>query len=180
MTILGLSAITPPKAGLGVDFRAGWLKHVGLAISGASGAAIVIGAYDVLRSQPDRAFALLQGWGPAFLIAMIAYFLIVTIRESFSVVAQSVLSSAHAAGRTADALTRLADLNGDQARETQRLATFAAQGTESMLERFDKQDTMLVDLGRNIKGLHSLLSQEKAALELKKREELLRGDGREL
>jgi hypothetical protein len=170
MTMLGGAAEAAAVAGIGSVSRSAWVKHLGAAITGASGAAVVLGGYEVLNSQPERAFTLLQSWGPSFLIAVIAYFLIVAIRESSGIMAQSMLSSAQAASRTADALTRLADLNGDQARETQRLATFAAQGTENMLERFDKQDVMLVDLAGDIKGLHTILSKEKTALDQKEKE----------
>ena len=186
MTGLGLNAATPPKAGLGLDFRAGWLKHVGLAISGASGAAIVIGAYDVLRSQPDKAFALLQGWGPMFLIAIVALFIVArlfeglnsTVRESFSTMAAGMHASAEASGRTSEALTRLADLGGEQARETHRLAMFAAQESQNVYERLDRQDEVLQEMHGNMqelmhgmKGVHSLLSKEKAALDRKEQDD---------
>src|ERR1035437_10268161 len=99
---------------LGVDSRAGWVKHAGLAISGASGAAIVVGAYEVLKTQPEQSFKLLAGWGPTFLIVIVALFVVgrfleglnATVRESFNMVASGVQSSAEAGSRTADALTR--------------------------------------------------------------------------
>lgn len=149
MTILGLSG--PPKAGLDMGFRVGWLKHVGLAVSGASGAAIVVGGYEVLKVQPEQSFKLLESWGPAFLIAIVALFVLgrfleglnATVRESFSMVANGVQSAAEASNRTATALTRLADLGGKQAEEVRMLAVYAAQEFPGIYERFDRQDLTL-------------------------------------
>jgi uncharacterized phage infection (PIP) family protein YhgE len=127
------------------------LQHAGLAISGASGAAIVVGAYEVLKVQPEQSFKLLAGWGPTFLIAIVALFVVgrfleglnATVRESFSMVASGVHSSAEASGRTADALTKLADQGGKQAEEVKMLAVYAAQEFPGIYERFDRQDVTL-------------------------------------
>jgi hypothetical protein len=156
-----------PRAQVAFGFRGGWLKHVGVAIGGASGAAVILGAYEVLRAQPDRAFALLQGWGPVFLIAIVALFvtgkflegLNATVRESFSVVASGVQSSAEAAGRTADALTRLADQGSRQAEQVERLAIYAAQEFPGVYERFDRQDEVLKDLAASVNALRIRLGE---------------------
>jgi hypothetical protein len=165
VTALGLSSIGVPKAELAFGFRGGWLRRIGVAVGGASGAAIVLGAYEVLRSQPDRAFALLQGWGPTFLIVIVALCIVgnfleglnATVRESFNVVAAGVQNSAEAAGRTADALTRLAEQGGEQARETQRLATFAAQESQNVYERLDQQDEVLGQLMKSMNTIQGRL-----------------------
>lgn len=157
MTVLGLgSAGASPDADLRVGFRTGWFRHIGVAIGGASGAAIVLGAYDLLRSQPGPAFDLLKSWGPAFVIAMLSIFVLgkfldglnSTVRESFTMVAAGVRSQAEAAGRTADALTKLAEQGGEQQEEVQRLAIFAAQEFPSVYLRFDRQDAMLQELNK--------------------------------
>jgi hypothetical protein len=166
VTALGLSETGIPRTEVAFGFRGGWLKHAGVAIGGASGAAVVLGAYEVLRAQPDRAFALLQGWGPAFLVAIVALFIVgkfleglnATVRESFSVVASGVHCSAEAQGRTAEALTRLAEQGGEQARETQRLATFAAQESQSVYERLDQQDEVLSQLMESVKAIQGHLT----------------------
>lgn len=160
MTSLGLSTDIP-RAQLALGFRSGWLKHVGVMVGGASGAAVVLGAYEVLRSEPARAFDLLQGWGPAFLLGMLGMViggkflegLNQTVKESFSMVASGVQSSAEAQGRTAEALTRLAEQGGEQSRETQRLAMFAAQESQSVYERLDRQDEVL---GKLMKSMNTI------------------------
>jgi hypothetical protein len=129
---------------------------------------VVLGAYEVLRAEPDRSFALLQGWGPAFLVAIVALFIVgkfleglnATVRESFNVVASGVHSSAEAQGRTAEALTRLAEQGGEQARETQRLATFAAQESQSVYERLDQQDEVLSQLMKSMNAIQGHLFKE--------------------
>lgn len=162
---LGLKGETP-NADVKVGFRAGWFRNIGVAIGGAGGAAVVLGGYDLLRSQPAQAFDLLKSWGPAFLIAMVAIFilgkfldgLLSTIRESFGVVASSVRVSAEASGRTADALTRLADQGGKQHEEVRRLAIFAAREFPAVYDRFDQVDATLKELKEGISGLHWSMS----------------------
>ena len=169
MTTLGLGAMADSATSVGVQagFRTGWLRHVGVAVGGASGAAIVLGGYEVLRSQPDKAFALLQSWGPAFLLTLVAVTLVAglggelieAIRESFKTVASSVRASADSAGRTADALTRLAEQGGRQAEQVERLAIYAAQEFPGVYERLDKQDDILQELLRGQKALHTMLDR---------------------
>lgn len=161
MTSLGLNALGGPKAEATFGFRGGWLKHIGVAIGGASGAAVILGGYEILRSQPDKAFALLQAWGPVFLVSIVAIFVVgkfldglnSTVRESFSVVAAGVQNSAEAAGRTADALTRLADQGGRQAEQVERLAIYAAQEFPQVYERFDRQDEALGKLAESVNAI---------------------------
>jgi hypothetical protein len=158
---LGLGAGTVSKVDVQAGFRVGWLRHVGVVIGGASGAAMVLGAYEVLRSEPEQAFGLLQSWGPAFLITIVALFIVgkfleglnATVRESFSVVASGVQHSAEAAGRTADALTKLAEQGGQQAQEVQRLAIYAAQEFPGLYERLDRQDEVLQQLTEAVNAL---------------------------
>jgi hypothetical protein len=158
MTELGLNESTPPKTALDVTTRSGFLRHVGIAVSGAGGAAVVMGGYQVLRAEPAQAFALLQAWGPFFLIALVAILVLgkflegtnQTVRESFNVVAEAVKSGAEAAGRTADALTRLADQGSRQAEQVERLAIYSAQEFPRVYERFDTQDAILKDLASSL------------------------------
>jgi hypothetical protein len=161
MTSLGLNAAGATKAELALAFRAGWLKHVGVALGGASGAAIVLGAYQILRSEPEKSFALLEAWGPVFLVAIVAIFVVgkfldglnATVRESFTVIASGLQDSAAAAGRTADALTRLADQGGRQAEQVERLAIYAAQEFPQVYERFDRQDAALGKLAESVNAI---------------------------
>jgi hypothetical protein len=175
VTGLGLNE----AAGQGVDakaeFRSGWLKHLRIVLGGAGGAAIVLGCFEVLKSEPAQAFSLLQSYGPASLIAVVAIFvtgrflegLNATVRESFNMVASGVQTSAEASSRTADALTRLADQGTRQAEQVERLAIYAASEFPGLYERLDRQDEVLRDLAAGVKGLHTKLTNEKTALDKK-------------
>jgi hypothetical protein len=168
MTSLNLASGGRPRVGVELGLRKGWLRHVGVAIGGASGTAVALGAYEVFRSQPDKSFQLLQVWGPAFLVAMLAIVVLgkfleglnQTVRESFSVVAAGVHNSAEAAGRTADALTRLADQGGKQAEEVRRLAIYAAREFPAVYERFDQIDAGLKSLADSVASLHRKVSHQ--------------------
>jgi hypothetical protein len=163
--VAGLSIGTVPRAEVNANFRTGWLRHLGVAIGGASGMALALGAYEVFRTQPDKSFQLLQVWGPAFLVALLAIVvfgklaenfvggMIAAIRESFKMVATSVHDSAEATSRQADALTRLADQGGKQAEEVKMLALYAAQEFPGVYRRFDRQDQTLAEMGTSLRDL---------------------------
>ena len=171
VTTLGLGGSGRPKLEAQVALRTGPFRHVGVAVAGAGGAALILGAFELLKAQPDKSFQLLQLWGPAFLVAMLAIAvagkfldgLLLTVRESFSVVANSVHDSAEAAGRQADALTRLADQGSRQTEEIQRLAIYSAQEFPGVYERFDRQDETLSKLATSVTGLYAMLSQQQTA-----------------
>jgi hypothetical protein len=175
VTTLGLGEAASQGVDAKADFRGGWLKHLKIALGGASGTALVLGGYEVLKSQPAQAFGLLQSYGPVFLIAALVIFaggkvlegLTTTIRESFGLVASSVQASAAASSRTADAMTRLADQGTRQAEQIERLAIYAASEFPGLYERMDRQDEMLRELASGVKGLHTKLSNEKTALDKK-------------
>jgi hypothetical protein len=165
LTTLDLGSGATPKAEVRASFRAGWFQNVRVMVYGAGSAALTLGAYEIFRSQPDRSFALLQTWGPAFLVAMVAILVfgkiaeifVQAMRESFGSLAESVRDSARSGDRTADALTRVADMGGEQARETQRLAMFAAQNSQEVYERLDRQDTVLDGLVESVNAIRAHL-----------------------
>lgn len=159
-----------------VGFRRGFLRHVGVVLGGAGSAAVVLGGYELLREEPSRAFGLLAGWGPAFVLGIVALVvagrflegLSAGVRESFSIVAGAVENQAEASGRTADALTRLANQGGRQAEEIQRLVVYAGREFPSLYTRLDRQDEALARLANSVdrmaasvNGLHTRLDREK-------------------
>ncbi|QNI34520.1 hypothetical protein H7849_11855 [Alloacidobacterium dinghuense] len=166
MTVLGLGAHGDAGTNVRVGFRQGIFRHISLVLSGAGGTAVVLSGYELLEHQPDKSFALLQAWGPWFLIALLAIITVGGIltgfgnllRDGFSMMAESVKQSAEASTRTADALTRLADQGGRQYEEVQRLAIYAAREFPNVYERFDRQDEVLRDLTASIQQLHAKLT----------------------
>ena len=68
-------------------------------------------------------------------------------------------SSADAAARTADALTRLADQGGRQAEQVERLAIYSAQEFPRFYERFDAQDAVLKELASSIDSFRRILNE---------------------
>jgi hypothetical protein len=184
LTSLNLTGGGRPKVEIDASFRNGWLKQLKFALGSAAGMSVALGAYEVFRSQPDKSFQLLQVWGPAFLIALVGIYVygqitesqIRATRESFGELAASVRASS-------EALNRMAEMNGETARETQRLAMFAAQQGQEITERLDRQDEVLsglaqgqAELAQAVKGVHLMLSREKAALDAKEKETGGRGD----
>jgi len=174
VTTLGLGGISMsaiPRGEAAVSFRGGWLKHLRIGLSSAGGAAVILAAFELLQRQPQAGFTLLAQWGPWPFIALLGLMFLGrflsrmndTIQTTFSSVVEGVQQQAHASGRQADALTKLADQGGRQAEEMERLTIFAAQGVNGLYERMDQQDNVLQDLARSIKGLHSMLSKEQSA-----------------
>lgn len=175
MTTLGLGQADGPGVDVKAGFRTGWLRHIGVAIGGASGAAAVLGGFEVLKQEPTQAFALLDKWGPGFLLVLVGLFVVgklldglqISVEKSSTLMAAALTTSAEANGRTADALTRLAEQGGKQFEEVRRLSMYAAQEIGGVYERFDRQDAVLSELAASVKGLHTKLSNEKAALDKK-------------
>jgi hypothetical protein len=161
MAGFGLSAAAGQGTDVSVGFRYGWLKHIGMVFGGGFGAAVVVGAYEILGSQPERAFGLLQSWGPAFLLAIFALYLVgrfldglsAMAREGISVVVGSMKSNAEAQGRTADALTRLADQGSRQFEQVERLAIYAASEFPGVYTRLDSQDKVLEGIAQSVNAL---------------------------
>jgi methyl-accepting chemotaxis protein len=140
--------------------------------------ALAAGAYEVFRNQPDKSFQLLQVWGPAFLVALVGIYVygritesqIQATRESFGELAASIRGAVEASAQTAAAMNRMAEVSGETNRETQRLAMFAAQQGQEITDRLDRQDEVLSEIMHSMKGVHSMLSKEKAALDAKEKE----------
>lgn len=151
-----------------VGFRRGLLRNVSLALGGASGVAVILGGYELLQRQPERAFALLQSWGPAFLIALLAIFTLgtflagvnATLRESVTMIAESAKEGAQASARTADALTRLADQGSRQFEEVQRMSIYVSRELPHLYERLDRQDEMLEAVSDSLRRLHAKMPWE--------------------
>jgi hypothetical protein len=137
VTTLGLSGESAPTADVRVGFRTGWLRHIGVVIGGASGMAVVLGGYEVIKARPEQSFALLQAWGPGFLLVLFALSVASKFLDSM---AEAAKLSAASSTRMADALTRLVEQSGDQTRETHRLATFAAQESQVIREQLDRHE----------------------------------------
>jgi hypothetical protein len=167
MTVLGLGS-SVPSGEVAASFRGGWLRHFKLALSSAGGAAAAIAVFSLLAKQPAEGFRLLGQWGPWPVIALVALVLVGgfmsrmndTIATTFGAVvmgverqAQATQLQAEASGKTAEALTRLADQGGRQAEEVRRLAIFNAQEFPGIYMRFDKQDEILQELHSAVKEL---------------------------
>lgn len=161
MTVLGLGG-SVPSGEVSVSSRSGWLRHFKVALSSAGGAAAVIAVFSLLDKRPVEGFQLLGQWGPWPVIALVALVLVGgfmsrmndTITTTFGAVVTSVQAQASASGKTADALTRLADQGGKQAEEVRRLAIYAAREFPAMYDRFDQLDTSISKLTEGVRGLH--------------------------
>lgn len=157
----------PPSGEVSVGLRKGWVKHFRVALSSAGAAAAVWALADLIERSPRESFALLQLWGPWPIVALVGLALLGrfmsrmndTIQTSFASVVQSSQLNAEAQGRTADALTRLADQGGKQGEEVRRLAIYAAQEFPSVYDRFDKQDAALEKLASSVRAVHGRLGK---------------------
>ncbi len=104
MTTLGLN----PHSGseLRVGFRSGILRTFVLSLGGAGGLGLVLAAIQVAHDSPAEFFKLLQGWGAAWLIALVALYFAWDIGKGavgqLSKLADGVKDSAVAVNRIAD------------------------------------------------------------------------------
>ena len=161
MTVLGLGDLVP-SGEVAATFKSGWVRHFKLGLSSAGGAAVVIAVFSLLEREPAEGFKLLGQWGPWPVIALVALALVgrfmsrmnETVSTTFGAVVRSVQAQASASGKTADALTRLADQGGKQAEEVRRLAIYAAREFPAMYDRFDQLDLSISKLTEGVRGLH--------------------------
>jgi hypothetical protein len=167
MTTLGIGSVEAPKGVAEASFRVGWVKHFRVALSSAGGAAVVLALFELLQRQPLEAFRLLGVWGPWPIVALVSLAFLgrflsrmnETVQTTFSAVVNSVQQGASAQGKTADALTRLAEQGGRQSEEVRRLAIYAGRELGSISERLDKQDVVMSDVARSIERIHTRLDE---------------------
>lgn len=167
MTGLGLGSVGAPSGEVTGTFRGGWLKHFRVALSSAGGAALILGAFELIQKQPGESFRLLGAWGPWPIVALVALMLVGsflsrmndTIQTTFSAIVSSSQQQAQSSGKMADAVSRLADQGNKQAQEMQRLAIYAAQEFPGVYERLDKQDKVLESHGKTLGEIAEAIRQ---------------------
>jgi hypothetical protein len=160
MLSLGIGAEKPSGGEVHVGFRQGAVRHAKVALTSAGSAAIVFALFSLLQHRPAEGFGLLAAWGPWPIIALVALgiggqFLNRindTIQSAFGAVVTSVQQGAEAQGKTADALTRLADQGSRNAQEVERMSLYAAQEFPVLWERMDRVDSMLRDIHEKLSG----------------------------
>jgi hypothetical protein len=167
VTGLGLSG-SVPSGEVAATFRGGWLRHFKLVLSSAGGAAVAIGVFSLLSKQPEEGFKLLGQWGPWPVIALVALVLVggfmsrmnETVSTTFNAVVNGVdrmgrasQLQAEASGKTAEALTKLAEQGDRQHEEVRRLVIFTAQEFPGIYTRLDKQDDVLQQMHSAVKEL---------------------------
>jgi hypothetical protein len=167
LTHLGLSGAVP-SGEVAASFKGGWLRHFKLVLSSAGGAAAAIAVFSLLEKQPAEGFKLLGQWGPWPVIALVALVLVggfmsrmnETVSTTFNAVVSGVdrmgrasQMQAEASGKTAEALTKLAEQGGRQHEEVRRLVMFTAQEIPGVYGRLDKQDEVLQQMHTAMKVL---------------------------
>ncbi len=126
-----------------------------LGTSIVGGGSVVYAAFELIQAQPDRAFRLLQSWGPGFLLALfIAWSLSRIVNRAIDVaekvggrVALSLENVATEQGKQALAQQAAADKDDRQLQEMQTLTALTAQRSEktyAMLQSYheDMQETL--------------------------------------
>lgn len=164
MSLVGTAAKAQGST-VAVSFREGWLRHLRVGMGSAGWVALLLGLFALLQRQPAEGFGLLTSWGPWPFVALLGLGFLGhfmsrlndTIQASFSAVVSSVQQGADAHGRTADALSRLADQGDRHAVELERLTIYAAQEFPGIYERLDQQDSVLGKLETAVGGIYTLL-----------------------
>ena len=103
MTTLGLSS---PSGELRIGTRSGLIRSFVLTMGGAGGIGIALATVDLAQHSPEQFFRLLQGWGAAWLIAIVALYFAWDIGKGavgqLGKLADGVKDSAIAVNRIAD------------------------------------------------------------------------------
>ena len=118
------------------SIRAELVKRIAMGGGWSVGAAIVFGAFELIRSEPHEAFPLLKSWGPWAIVSIIAlYVLYDLVRMMLSIGTRLV----QAVEKLAVAQQKSADKDDRQVQEIQTLTALTAQRSEktyAMLQQY--------------------------------------------
>jgi len=131
-----------------IGFRYGWLRSVAVGLGGASVAAIVMGGYKILETQPSEAFALLRSWGPNPLIEISVVVVFGTLLQQFVEIAKQ---GVEAQRDMAEAMTKIAEKDDRQLQEIQTLSAYTATQAERMHRRTDRMSNLLAQIAESMK-----------------------------
>lgn len=148
MGSLGLPTPSPaPNKG---TFPSTFGNMLALGGSFVGGGSIVIAAIELVRTEPDKAFKLLQNWGPWFILALFVAWVVYALASRALDLAGTV------GGRIADAMEsqavsirQLADKDDRQAQEMQVLTSLTAQRSEktySMMQSYHEDNQEILKL----------------------------------
>ena len=125
----------------------------------AGGAAVVWGAFELLKDEPHEGFALLQHWGPWFLIALVAMWALHDLASQVlrvgDRIALSMENIAVEQQRQAVAQEKESEKDDRNFDRLQTLVSFAGQQSQTTLQRMDGQDATLRQILEQLKLLQS-------------------------
>jgi hypothetical protein len=143
-----------------------------LGSSFAGGGTLLYAIIGLIRDQPDRAFALLQKWGPwfflAFFVTWIVYKLlepvVTAIVEAFGRISASTEKQAESMGLLAAAVQKSADKDDRQVQEMQTLTALTAQRSEktyAMMQEFHQDNqAILREYGETLKRIEQKVDRQ--------------------
>ena len=155
MTSLGIAAGRTPgeEAANHVheqSLKAEFGKKVALGSGWSIGAAIVFGAYDILRHDPKDAFPLLMTWGPKAIGSILVVYV---VYDLFKMALNMVNRLVHSVEKLAVAQERAADKDDRQVQEMQTLTSYTAQQSERMHEKIGGMAGSLLEINRKLDDL---------------------------
>lgn len=121
----------------------------------AGGGAIVLAAFELIRAEPDRAFRLLQTWGPGFILVLfIAWAIQQLVGRALDIaervggrIADAMESQSVSLQGQALAIQQSADKDDRQVQEMQTLTALTAQRSEktyAMMQSYHEDNQMIL------------------------------------
>jgi hypothetical protein len=147
MTILGIMGRTEAEEAAEVtkasSLRAEVAKRVALGGGWSIGAAVVFGAYDLLRTNPRDAFPLLMSWGPKAIGTIIVIYVSYDLAK---IVLNLVSRLVHSVEKLAVAQQKLADKDDRQVQEMQTLTAYTSQQSEKTYQKISEIPDLIAGL----------------------------------
>ncbi len=152
MTLLGLNPVIGERGSVRVSVKSGWLRGVlVLSLGAGAGAAGVLTTYKMMQEQPAASFELLAKWGPWFLIAGFAIYVLgqwlqqinTNAGRALDAMVETGKENAAAQNRMADAMARIAEKGDRSMQEIQVLSTYNARQNERMLLGLERIESHL-------------------------------------
>ena len=143
-----------------------------LGSSFAGGGTLLFALFGLIRDQPDRAFKLLEQWGPWFFLAFFGSWIVFKLLEpmvtgivsAFSRISASTEKQAESMGMLAIAVQKSAEKDDRQVQEMQTLTALTAQRSErtySMMAQFHEDNQVILkQFAESLKRIEDKVDQQ--------------------
>lgn len=129
------------------SLRTELVKRIALGGGWSVGAAIVFGAFELIRSEPHEAFPLLKSWGPWALVSIVGLYVLYDLAKILLNIGTRLVQAVE---KLAVAQQKSADKDDRQVQEMQTLTAYTAQQSERTYQKMSELADGLTALNKKL------------------------------